>query len=153
MKIVKISFLSEEERKKALEEQEQRYQENEINREKENKRVREAFESNVAPVAERGYISNSQKSNIERDRINEEFNKKNTQDVINKKQNDNKSKVSYSLPTASQKKEIDNAKEIKSGDMYKLTNGKVDDRNYFQYSWRNISRDNRNSTSRSNRFC
>ena len=132
MKIVKISVLSEEERKKALEEQEQRYQENEINREKENKRVREAFESNVAPVAERGYISNSQKSNIERDRINEEFNKKNTQDVINKKQNDNKSKVSYSLPTASQKKEIDNAKEIKSGDMYKLTNGKVDDRNYFQ---------------------
>lgn len=132
MKIVKISDLSEEERKKALEEQEQRYQENEINREKENKRVREAFESNVAPVAERGYISNSQKSNIERDRINEEFNKKNTQDVINKKQNDNKSKVSYSLPTASQKKEIENAKEIKSGDMYKLTNGKVDDRNYFQ---------------------
>lgn len=132
MKIVKISDLSEEERKKALEEQEQRYQENEINREKENKRVREAFESNVAPVAERGYISNSQKSNIERDRTNEEFNKKNTQDVINKKQNDNKSKVSYSLPTASQKKEIENAKEIKSGDMYKLTNGKVDDRNYFQ---------------------
>lgn len=132
MKIVKISDLSEEERKKALEEQEQRYQENEINREKENKRVKEAFESNIAPIAERGYISNNQGANSERNKINEEFSKKNTQNINDKKQIDNKSKVSYLLTTASQKKEIENAKEIKFGDMYKLTNGKVDDRNYFQ---------------------
>lgn len=71
MKIVKISDLSEEERKKALEEQEQRYQENEANRKAELKRVadlntelriQEKMDKvyNSAPIAENGYTSNKQ---------------------------------------------------------------------------------------------
>lgn len=73
MKIVKISDLSEEERKKALEEQEQRYQENEANRKAELKRVadlntelriQEKMDKvyNSAPIAENGYTSNKQEN-------------------------------------------------------------------------------------------
>lgn len=73
MRIVRIADLSEEERKKALEEQEKRYQENEANRKAELKRVadlntelriQEKMDKvfNSAPIAENGYTSNKQEN-------------------------------------------------------------------------------------------
>lgn len=65
MRIVRIDDLSEEERKKALERQEQRYQENEIARKNEINRVNRAFDGNneVLPVAKNGYIDSKRKEN------------------------------------------------------------------------------------------